>query len=190
MTAGSGLVHSEVPGEDILRTGGRLHGFQLWVNLPRKDKMIAPRYQDTASERIPVARDGGITAKVIAGKALGVSGVIETRIPILYVHATLAPGAVYTQEIPKSENALAFVIEGEAQIGDTKASQAQVVLFDRSADAVEIRNPGKGPLSLLLLAGEPIGEPVVRYGPFVMNSRLEIQQAAEDFHSGKMGVLQ
>jgi redox-sensitive bicupin YhaK (pirin superfamily) len=190
MTAGSGLVHSEVPGEDILRTGGRLHGFQLWINLPRKDKMIAPRYQDTASERIPVAREGGVTVKVIAGKALGVSGVIETRIPILYVHATLAPGAVYTQEIPKSENALAFVIEGEAQVGDTKAAQAQVALFDRSADAVEIRNPGKGPLSLLLLAGEPIGEPVVRYGPFVMNSRLEIQQAAEDFHSGKMGVLQ
>ena len=94
MTAGSGLVHSEMPGDTLVRDGGTLHGFQLWINLPRKDKMIAPRYQDTTSERIPVARseDGRVQVKVIAGESLGTKGVIDTRIPILYLHVTLAPG--------------------------------------------------------------------------------------------------
>jgi redox-sensitive bicupin YhaK (pirin superfamily) len=191
MTAGSGLVHSEMPGEAFAKNGGRLHGFQLWINLPRQDKMIAPRYQDTAAERIPVARsaDGGATVKVIAGESLGVPGVIETRIPILYLHVTLAPGAGFTQQVPPSENALAFVIEGEGRFGDSPAATNQVVLFDRSAGAVHIANSGARPLSLLLLAGRPIGEPVARYGPFVMNTRAELQQAVEDFREGRMGVL-
>ena len=191
MTAGSGLVHSETPGQSVVSNGGRLHGFQLWVNLPRRDKMIAPRYQDTSSQRIPVARNsqGTVTARVIAGQALGVKGVIETRIPILYLHLTLAPGATHVQEIPNSENALAFVIEGQARFGDAQAGPAQVALFDRSADALEISSAGSAPLSLLLIAGEPIGEPVARYGPFVMNTRDEIQQAVDDFRAGRMGVL-
>ena len=191
MTAGSGLIHSELPGASMEKQGGRLHGFQLWINLPRRDKMIAPRYQDTPSSRIPVARnaDGSVQVKVIAGSAMGVPGVIETRIPILYLHATLAPGAQFTQPVPKSENAFAYVIEGQAAFGAARASDKQVALFDRSADAVEIRNVGSSPLSALLIAGEPIGEPVARRGPFVMSTPLEIQQAIEDYHSGKMGVL-
>ncbi|SPF53218.1 Pirin-like protein CC_0481 [Candidatus Sulfopaludibacter sp. SbA4] len=191
MTAGSGLVHSELPGESLVRDGGRLHGFQLWINLPRRDKMIRPRYQDTTAARIPVARngDGTVAAKVIAGEALGTKGVIDTRIPILYVHLTLQPGAEYTQEVPRSENAFAFVIEGEGRFANTRAGQYGVVLFDRGGDAVRISNPGKKPLSLLLIAGEPIGEPVARYGPFVMNSRDELQQAVADFREGRMGVL-
>lgn len=191
MTAGSGLVHSELPGEGLVRNGGRLHGFQLWINLPKRDKMIAPRYQDTASERIPLAQDAGgkVAVKVIAGKALGVDGVIDTRIPILYLHLTLEPGAEFVQEIPRSENALAFVIEGEGSFAGKKAAQYQVVLFDRAGDAVRIANTGTRPLSALLIAGEPVGEPVARYGPFVMNSREELQQAVEDFRQGRMGVL-
>jgi len=191
MTAGSGLVHSELPGESLVRDGGRLHGFQLWINLPRRDKMIRPWYQDTTAARIPVARngDGTVAAKVIAGEALGTKGVIDTRIPILYVHLTLQPGAEYTQEVPRSENAFAFVIEGEGRFANTRAGQYGVVLFDRGGDAVRISNPGKKPLSLLLIAGEPIGEPVARYGPFVMNSRDELQQAVADFREGRMGVL-
>jgi len=191
MTAGSGLVHSELPGETLVREGGRLHGFQLWVNLPRKDKMMPPRYQDTAANRIPVVRnqEGTVTAKIIAGEAMGVKGVIDTRIPILYLHLTLDPGARYVQNVPKSENALVFIIAGEASFGERRAMRNQVVLFDRSGDTVDIRNIGSGVLSLLLIAGEPIGEPVARYGPFVMNSKQEIVQAAEDYRSGKMGVL-
>jgi redox-sensitive bicupin YhaK (pirin superfamily) len=191
MTAGSGLVHSEMPGETLVRDGGKLHGFQLWINLPRRDKMIAPRYQDTTSDRIPVARseDGGVEVKVIAGESLGTKGVIDTRIPILYLHVKLAPGAEFTQAVPKSENAFAFVIEGEGAFAGTKASQNQVALFDRAGETVRVANTAAGPLSFLLIAGEPIGEPVARYGPFVMNSREEIVQAADDFRAGRMGVL-
>jgi quercetin 2,3-dioxygenase len=192
MTAGSGLVHSEMPGESFTHSGGRLHGFQLWVNLPRKDKLIAPRYQDTTAERIPVARnpEGTVTARVIAGEALGVKGVIDTRIPILYLHATLAPGAEFTQAVPQSENALAFVIEGEGRFAQSGAADNQVVLFDRAGDSVRIANTGARPLSFLLIAGEPLGEPVARYGPFVMNNKDELQQAVEDFRQGRMGVLE
>jgi redox-sensitive bicupin YhaK (pirin superfamily) len=191
MTAGSGLVHSEMPGETLVRDGGKLHGFQLWINLPRRDKMIAPRYQDTTSDRIPVARseDGAVEVKVIAGESLGTKGVIDTRIPILYLHVKLAPGAEFTQAVPQSENAFAFVIEGEGAFAGTKAGQNQVALFDRAGDTVRVANTGAGPLSFLLIAGEPIGEPVARYGPFVMNSREEIVQAADDFRAGRMGVL-
>jgi len=191
MTAGSGLVHSELPGEDFARNGGLLQGFQLWINLPRQDKMIAPRYQDTPSERIPVARsnDGAVILKVIAGESMGTQGVIETRIPILYLHATLQRGASFTQAIPSSRNALAFVIEGEGEFGDSRASQYQVAVFDRGADAARIVNTGTQPLQFLLIAGEPVGEPVARYGPFVMNTREEVIQAVHDYHEGKMGIL-
>jgi redox-sensitive bicupin YhaK (pirin superfamily) len=191
MTAGSGLVHSELPGERFVREGGRLQGFQLWINLPRKDKMIAPRYQDTPADRIPVVQseDGAVSVKVIAGESLGTKGVIETRIPILYLHATLQPGAVLTQTVPRSENAFAFVIEGEGDFAGSRASQYQLSIFDRSADSLRIVNTGKRPLSFLLIAGEPIGEPVARYGPFVMNSREEVLQAVEDYREGRMGIL-
>jgi len=192
MTAGSGLVHSELPSDGLVRDGGTLLGFQLWINLPRKDKMIAPRYQDTPAARIPTARnaDGTVTAKVIAGEALGTKGAIETRIPILYLHLTLAPGAEFEQAIPPSENALAYAIEGEAAIGEKRAGASQVAVFGRGGESIEIRNPGARPVSLLLLAAEPVGEPVARYGPFVMNTRDELQQAVEDFRNGKMGVLE
>jgi len=191
MTAGSGLVHSELPGETLVRKGGRLLGFQLWINLPRRDKMIAPRYQDTVAERIPVVHDSGGTAsvKVIAGESLGTPGIIDTRIPILYLHLTLKPGASFVQEVPASQNAFAFVIEGEATIGESKAKQSQVVVFDRGGSDVRISSTGIEPLSLLLIAGEPLGEPVARYGPFVMNTREELLQAVDDFRNGKMGTL-
>lgn len=191
MTAGSGLIHSELPGETLVREGGTLHGFQLWINLPRKDKMIAPRYQDTSSDRIPVAKsaDGSVFVKVIAGESLGTKGVIDTRIPILYLHATLAPGAEFVQDIPQTENAFVFVIDGEVAIGDAKAAQYQVAVLDRSAGQVRITNKSSAPANFLLIAGEPIAEPVARYGPFVMNTRAEIEQAVDDYREGRMGTL-
>jgi redox-sensitive bicupin YhaK (pirin superfamily) len=191
MTAGSGLVHSEMPGETLVRDGGKLHGFQLWINLPRKDKMLKPRYQDTTAGRIPVVRseDGGVEVKVIAGESLATKGVIDTRIPILYLHVKLAPGAEFRQSVPKTENAFAFVIDGEGSFSGKKAAQNQVALFDSAGDTLRVVNTGNTTLSFLLIAGEPIGEPVARYGPFVMNSREEIVQAADDFRAGRMGVL-
>ena len=191
MTAGSGLVHSELPGESLVREGGTLHGFQLWINLPRKDKMIPPRYQDTPGERIPVAHGSGVEAKVIAGEALGTQGVIDTRIPILYLHLTLQPGTEFDHRMPQTANAFAYVIEGEASFGGASAGAHQVAIFARDGETVRISNPSSaaGPLSLLLLAGEPLGEPVARYGPFVMNTQQELRQAAEDYREGRMGTI-
>jgi redox-sensitive bicupin YhaK (pirin superfamily) len=191
MTAGSGLVHSELPGETLLREGGTLHGFQLWVNLPKKDKMTAPRYQDTPAKSIPVVRneEATVTARVVAGETLGTKGVIETRIPILYLHLTLEPGARFEQEIPKTHNAFAYVIEGMGEFNDVAVREDEVVLFDRGGEGVRLANSGAGRLSLLLIAGEPIGQPVARYGPFVMNSKEELVQAVDDYQQGRMGVL-
>lgn len=191
MTAGSGLVHSEMPGADFVRQGGRMHGFQLWINLPRKDKMLPPRYQDTPSARIPVAEndEGTVIVRVIAGESLGVKGVIETRIPIHYLHVTIAPGAELIQTIPRSETALAYVIEGQGEIGGSPVHESQVVLLDRAGDTVRAVNNGQKLLSFLLIAGQPLDEPVARYGPFVMNTREEVLQAVEDFRTGRMGTL-
>jgi redox-sensitive bicupin YhaK (pirin superfamily) len=154
--------------------------------------MIPPRYQDTASERIPVAHndDGTVTVKVIAGESLGVKGVIETRIPIQYLHVTAAPGAEFTQRIPHNANAFGFVIEGEGDFGGSPASESQVVLFDRAGDTVRVVAKGHKLLSFLLIAGQPLSEPVARYGPFVMSTRQEVLEAVEDFRTGKMGRLE
>lgn len=191
MTAGSGLVHSEMPGDDLARQGGLLHGFQLWVNLPRKDKMLAPRYQDTRSELIPVGEspDGRVRVKVIAGESLGTKGAIDTRIQILYLHVTLAPGAVFEQPVPRHANAFVYIVSGEAQAGGEVLKPQQIGLFDRGGEGIAIHNAGSTELGFLLLAAEPLGEPVARYGPFVMNTKEEIVQAVDDFRSGKMGSL-
>lgn len=106
MTAGSGVVHSEMPEKVFARNGGRLHGFQLWVNLPRKDKMAKPNYQEVSSSKIPFVNNGNVTAKVIAGKAMGARAVIKTRIPIMYVHFTLRPGA---SAVPTSTKGIQYI---------------------------------------------------------------------------------
>jgi redox-sensitive bicupin YhaK (pirin superfamily) len=191
MTAGSGLVHSEMPGRDLVRTGGLLEGFQIWINLPKRDKMTTPRYQELKAAEIPHAERDGVRVKVIAGEALGVRGAIESRSPMLYLHLTLDPGARHGQEIPGNFNALAYVIRGEVAFGGLAEAQSdgRVVLFSHDGDQLSISNPADKPVDLLLLAGEPIGEPVARYGPFVMNTREELVEAFEDYRSGKMGTL-
>lgn len=193
MTAGSGLVHSEMPGPDLVRKGGRLQGFQIWVNLPRRDKMAKPRYQELKSTQVPVAVSpgGDVKVKVIAGESLGRRGVIESRTPILVVHATLAPGAKHAQEVPNSYHAAAYVIAGQAEFEGVRepAAGGHLAIFGHDGDRMVISNPGSGPLDVLLLAGEPIGEPVARYGPFVMNTREELYQAFDDFRSGRMGAI-
>jgi quercetin 2,3-dioxygenase len=112
--------------------------------------------------------------------------VIDTRIPILYLHVTLAPGAEFQQAVPKTENAFAFVIEGGGKFAGKKAAQYQVAMFDRAGETVRVVNSGSTPLSFLLIAGEPIGEPVARYGPFVMNTEDEIRQAVDDYRAGRL----
>jgi redox-sensitive bicupin YhaK (pirin superfamily) len=187
MTAGGGVVHSEMPSEEIQRNGGRVHGFQLWVNLPRRDKMMKPRYQEIASSSIPTASRDGVTVRVIAGESLGEKAVIETRTPIMYLHVKLDAGARFEQPVPREYNAFAFVVKGTARIDGREAGEDDAVIFGRDGDDVVIES--EQGCELLLIGGVPINEPVVRYGPFVMNTERELLQAFSDFRSGRMGTI-
>ena len=189
MTAGSGVIHSEMPSEEIRRNGGRLHGVQLWANLPRRDKMMKPRYQELRASEIPIAKseDGKVTVTVIAGESLGTRATIDTRTPILVLHVRLAAGARFTQIVPETYNAFAFVIGGEATFGDRLARENDAVLFERDGDAIAIASESGG--ELLLIGGVPLNEPVARYGPFVMNTTGEIRQAMLDYQSGHFGEI-
>ena len=184
MTAGSGVVHSEEPSRRMREQGGRVHGFQLWVNLPAKDKMMAPRYQEIASAKIPTAStpDGLARVRVIAGEALGVSAVIDTMTPILYQHWTLQPGARVVQPVPGDHNAGVYVFDGIVRVGPAGRSvrDGQLALLG-AGHLVEfsVAPDASGPAELLLLAGRPLAEPVARYGPFVMNTEAEIRQAID-----------
>jgi redox-sensitive bicupin YhaK (pirin superfamily) len=192
MTAGSGVVHSEMPGLDLLNDGGRLHGFQLWVNLPTVDKMIKPRYQDIPASKIPVVEntDGTVQVKVIAGESMGQSAVIDTRTPILYLHFTLKPKSKIIQAVPRTYNTFAYVINGIGTFdGGVKAQDDQLVYFAKDAYNVVIANDGDNPLSVLLIGGVPLNEQIARYGPFVMNTKEEIMQAVEDYQFGRMGQI-
>jgi redox-sensitive bicupin YhaK (pirin superfamily) len=195
MTAGAGVVHAEMPAAEFARKGGRMHGFQLWVNLPKPDKMMKPRYQEIPDAQIPKATsaDGLVKVSVIAGEALGEKAVIETRTPIIYLHYRIKPGGVAIQRVPGTYNAFAYVVEGEGLFGaeGERAGDGQMVLFAQDGDEVKLENSSdaKTTLELLLIAGVPLNEPVVRYGPFVMNTEGEIRQAIEDYQLGRMGAI-
>lgn len=195
MTAGAGVVHSEMPSAEFLRDGGRMHAFQLWVNLPKVDKMMKPRYQEIPSARIPkaISSDGLVEVTVIAGEALGQKAVIETRTPIVYLHYRIKPGGSVSQSVPGAYNAFAYVIDGEGVFGDDdeRGTDGQMILFAPDGDEVRIENSpdAKETLEVLLIAGAPLNEPVARYGPFVMNTREEIYQAIEDYRLGRMGAI-
>lgn len=192
MTAGSGVIHSEMPEQEFLQKGGTLHGFQLWINLPKKDKMIKPRYQELPSKKIPIVQNDGVQVKVIAGESMGEKAVIETRTPMMYLHFTLQQNAKITQIIPQSYNAFAYVVNGEGLFGDKQISahKEQVVLFEQDGNEITIKaSDMSSPLDVLLIAGVPLGEPVARYGPFVMNTEDEIKQAILDYNTGKMGKI-
>ena len=186
MTAGRGIIHSEMPRQK----DGLMWGFQLWVNLPARDKMTAPRYQDIAPERVPEVKLGdGVTARVLAGKIGGVSGPVEgiTTEP-LYLDVRLSAGAAGELTLTPGHSAFAYVYEGRATFGS--ASRAQEV----GAGQLAVLSEGEslrcacGPdgARFLLLAARPLREPIARYGPFVMNTREEIVQAVEDYRNGRL----
>ena len=195
MTAGAGVIHSEMPEKEFSKSGGLLHGFQLWVNLPKRDKMIKPRYQDIKSDKIPVAKstDGQVKVKVIAGESLGKRAIIDTRTPIMFLHFTLQPGSRITQHVPQNYNAFAYIVDGEGLFGSDEmhAKKEQVVLFGNDGNEIAIRAPDtvSSPLGVLLIAGVPLNEPIARYGPFVMNTEQEIREAIDDYRSGRMGKI-
>jgi redox-sensitive bicupin YhaK (pirin superfamily) len=195
MTAGAGVIHSEMPSGEFAREGGRMHGFQLWVNLPQRDKMMKPRYQEIPNSQIPKATsaDGLVMVNVIAGEAMGEKAVIETRTPIIYLLYRIKPGGAATQQVPGTYNAFAFVVEGEGLFGaeSERAADGQMILFAQDGDEVRIENPAdaKATLEVLLIAGVPLNEPDARYGPIVMNTQEEIHQAFEDYRQGRMGTI-
>jgi len=194
MTAGSGVVHSELPSDEFMRDGGVMHGFQIWVNLPARDKMMKPRYQEIPKTGVPEAlsADGKVKVRVIAGAALGKSAVIETRTPIYFLHYTLQPGGATAQSIPAGHNALVYLISGEARLGAEQKPVREgqmAMLGDGDHIWLAVADEASAPADLLLLAGVPLNEPVARYGPFVMNTREEIEQAFRDYQSGRMGRI-
>jgi len=189
MTAGRGLIHSELPEQEA----GRMEGFQLWLNLPAADKMTAPGYRDIASDEIPELRLPGATVRVIAGASHGVAGAVQKpHTQPLYLDLHLEPGAAFEQLVPAGHNAFVHVYRGSLAIdeGDaatTVPAQRMAVLANRpEADGVRVRAGADGARALII-AGRPLGEPIAQYGPFVMNSQAEIFQAVEDFRAGKFG---
>ena len=194
MTAGGGIIHSEEPSRRIRQEGGRVHGFQIWVNLPAQLKMTRPRYQELPSASIPTAQsdDGKARVRIVAGEAFGVKAVIDTLTPITYQDWSLDAGADVRLALGAGQSALVYVFEGEARVGETGqvVKDGQLALLG-DGDVVRLRGSERpdGHGRLLLLAGTPIAEPVARYGPFVMNTPQEIQQAMDDYRSGRMGEI-
>lgn len=191
MTAGGGIIHSETPSSATLEGGGRMHGFQIWVNLPARLKMTRPRYQELGADQIPTAQtaDGLAKVKVIAGEALGVRAAIDTHTPIVYQDWSLDPGADVTVALDSAQRVLVYVFSGSVKVGDEakNVGEGQLAVLGHG-DAVRLRGSSeKG--RLLLLAGAPLGEPVARYGPFVMNTEAELRQAFQDYQSGRMGEI-
>jgi redox-sensitive bicupin YhaK (pirin superfamily) len=191
MTAGAGIIHSEMPTARVRERGGRAHGFQIWVNLPARLKMMQPRYQELPAAKLPRAQtqDGRARVILIAGEALGARAAIETQTPIVYQDWSLTDGADVTLPLSSDHRALAYVFAGEVRLGDEgRAARSGQLAILGDGDAVRLRGaPGGG--RLLLLAGVPLGEPVARYGPFVMNTADELETAFRDYRTGRMGEI-
>jgi redox-sensitive bicupin YhaK (pirin superfamily) len=192
MTAGGGILHIEKPPEQLVVAGGLFHGIQLWVNLPRAQKLIEPRYQDLRANSVALltSTDGGALVRVIAGSVGEHHGPGSTYTPMTLLHVTLAPTAQLTLPWQQEFNALGYVLSGSGSAGAEKAAiqTGQLAVFDRTGDAVTVA-AGNETLEILLLGGRPIREPVAWGGPFVMNTKLEIYQAFEDFHAGRLGTI-
>jgi len=183
MTAGRGIVHSEMPGPKKAR------GLQLWVNLAKEFKMVEPAYQELTSNQIPEASQDGVTVKVIAGESMGVKSQVRTRTPTYYLDFSVQPGGHLTQPIPVGWTAFAYILQGSIDFGTGSSVEAHsTVVLEREGEGVSISNKSSTkPAHLVLIAGKPIGEPVAQRGPFVMNTEEELNQAFRDFRRGENG---
>ncbi|MFM8417557.1 MAG: pirin family protein, partial [Actinomycetota bacterium] len=200
MTAGSGVIHSELPTDDFLSSGGRMHGFQLWVNLPANAKMIPPRYQGfEANELRRVQLPSGGEVRVVAGTVMGVTGAVQTTSPMTYAHVVMRAGEEVTWEPADGHTALVHVFDGALSANGHAGRSGQMLVFERSSGTIVLRaaddvvaqsaaEAGDDGVvaQALLLGGQPLGEPVVRYGPFVMNTKDEIAQAFRDYEEGTL----
>jgi quercetin 2,3-dioxygenase len=197
MTAGAGILHIETPPEELVVSGGLFHGIQLWVNLPARDKFIAPRYQSLEGPRVTLlsSADGGALLRVVAGEVDGHAGPGSTHTPIAFVHASLSPGTRLELPWRPDFNALVYALAGSGSVGSERRPfrGGQLTVFGKGdylvATAGERQEGSSQSFELLILGGLPIREPVATYGPFVMNTRAELQQAVDDYQSGRLGVI-
>lgn len=181
MKAASGVIHSEMPQQ----TGGLMRGFQLWINLPAKEKMSDPQYQNLEPENIPVVESDGRRVKVIGGEYQGVLGpILDAHTHVLYLDAALEPGRTFAHAIPAGFAAFAYLFEGEAAIGGMKLPGDSLAVLD-TGDTVDV-NAGDAGARFLLVAGRPLNEPIVQYGPFVMTRPEEIQQAIDEYNGNRL----
>ncbi|WP_133718484.1 pirin family protein [Methylocaldum gracile] len=185
MTAGRGIIHSELPEQEQ----GLMHGFQLWINLPAREKMTEPGYRDISAEAIPSTTTAeGVTIRIIAGSFAGIGGAVrrEATEP-LYLDLEMPAGSAYEAPIPGGHNAFLYVYEGEVGVGTRgePVRARQLAVLTNRADADGVRLTASGGARSLLVAGRPLNEPIVQWGPFVMNTRDEVEQAMHDFRSGK-----
>ncbi len=194
MTAGDGIIHSEMPSRRIQTEGGRFHGFQIWVNLPREKKRATPRYQSLQAAEITTLEGTGWRARIIAGSLLGVDGPAATHTPIGAAHITVEPGGRIEIPVPDGHNAGVYAFSGSGSAGDppTPLPERSLAVFERGGEAVVVEavSDAASTLEALVLTGRPLDEPVARYGPFVMNTRDELIEAIEDYNAGRMGSIE
>jgi redox-sensitive bicupin YhaK (pirin superfamily) len=186
MTAGRGIVHSELPEQE----NGRMEGFQLWLNLAARDKMNPPWYRDIQNEEIPeFVTDEGVTVRVIAGASHGVEGAMQrdTTQP-LYLDLQFAAGASFAQKLPATHNAFVYVFRGELQVGATRVPSQRMAILGNAAERDGVVLRADAPARALLIAGQPLNEPIAQYGPFVMNTQQQIIEAVHDFQAGRFAA--
>jgi hypothetical protein len=181
MTAGRGLVHSELPEQE----SGRMEGFQLWLNLPAADKLCTPGYRDIASAEIPDLEIDGVRVRVIAGESHGTRGAVQRpHTEPLYLDLHFAPGARFEQPLPAAHNAFVHVYRGELRIGETAVPRQRMAILANEGDGIALQAGADGARALLI-AGQPLNEPIAQYGPFVMNTQQQLVEAVEDFRAGR-----
>lgn len=183
MTAGRGVIHSEMPEQN----DGLMEGFQLWLNLPASDKMVEPWYRDIPLEEVPrFTLADGVTVQVIAGNTHGVEGAVQrAHTEPLYLDLEIPAGVSVEQPIPAGHNAFVYVFRGEAVVEGKGVGSGRMAILDNAPDADGVRIKALAPTRVLVLAGRPLNEPIAQYGPFVMNTQAELQQAVEDFRAGR-----
>ena len=183
MTAGKGIIHSEMPTSKMIAKGGLIHGFQIWVNLLAKDKMIEPRYQEISSNESNIAQKEGVWARVIAGECLGVESSIDTMIPITMIHVKMDKGSKLEKSLQDDLNCMIYVFKGSIEIGWMTVDDGSLALLSKGSK-IEVK--AREESEYLILAGPEINEPIARYGPFVMNTQQEIRQAIDDYNRGRL----
>ena len=191
MTTGSGLIHSELVTEKFKKSGGIIQGLQIWVNLPKKDKQVKPWYQHIKKDDIPVIKESsGVEIKVLVGKVKETKSLVQTYSPVSIFDVQFSNSDQINLEISKNQIAMVYVIDGELQFVEENkiAAKGQMIYYDQSADEINLASISTEG-SYLVLAGEPLNEPVIRHGPFVTNTEGEMKQAMLDYQNGKMGEL-